>query len=218
VPLDTFGTCGEKGMGNMRRIRRSFPRSVGALCAGAIFLSIGVGASPAAAPTVTVTIIDLGIPPGMTQSEAVMVTDSGQILGRSENTSGGEDLFIATESGPLVPLGLSPPIVRAQGLPPLPVLSEDGDQVIGETRDSFSKGASWISPGPVVSFGPVSQLSPGFWRRTTAQAVNQAGVVVGTSDTGEDIPGSPCCPAGAVTRAYAWTSPGPMVPLASLGG
>ena len=190
----------------MRLSRSSAALGALALVVFAIFLSVGVGATPAAAPTVT--MVDLGTLPGGGNSGAIGVNDSGLVIGSAITSSGGLDAFIWTQAAGMTALG-GPNTTGPSDV------SESG-QVVGSAKNgSFNSAFSWVSPGPINVFGPAA-TNP--FLISTANAVNDNGLVVGMRMTGQTYTLCPGCQLRPFRRAYSWVSPGPMVDLTSLGG
>ena len=145
-------------------------------------------------------MIDLGTLGG-TFSYANAVNDAGQVAGYSTTVLGYEHPFLWTKVGGMTDLGMLPGFAvgdcSARDL-------NDAGQVVG-TCYAYESGQerafSWTQAGGMVNLGT---LGGGY---TYSTAVNNAGQVVGASDT-----------ARAETHAFSWTKATGMTDLGTIGG
>jgi probable HAF family extracellular repeat protein len=151
-----------------------------------------VGAEPAP-PTVQQT--DLGTLGG-DSSEAVAISDNGQVVGSSVTAEGATRAFSWTAAGGMVDLG------TLGGASFAGAVNDEG-QVVGGSflLDNTLHAFSWTAAEGMVDLGTLG----GSWSSTAD--VNDRGQVVGSSAT----------PSGD-RHAFSWTAAGGMVDLGTLGG
>jgi probable HAF family extracellular repeat protein len=178
------------------RARGRTGRAAAALVA-ALLVSLLVGAGGATATSPSVTAIDLGTLGG-TNSYAIAMNDSGQVVGWSRTAGDAADhAFSWTQAGGLVDLG------TLGGSYSYAYAVNDSGQVVGEsqTAGGAAHAFSWTQKDGMVDLGTLG----GGW--SGAVAVNDSGQVVGWSWT-----------AGSTNdHAFSWTQEGGMVDLGTLG-
>ena len=126
-----------------------------------------------------------GTGPGQ-QASGAAVNNSGQMVGRFLDTSGVSNADVRLSAGTLTPL---PPLVTG-------AITNSG-LIVGSCRDSAGRGqvvlwsASTPTAAPLQLFGPSGTL------RSSANAVNQQGAVVGVSAINNDTIYPTLWPAGS---------------------
>jgi len=141
------------------------------------------------------TMIDLGTLGGAT-SIAHDLNDRGEAVGLAETKTGEPRAFVWTATDGMRDLGTLGAASMALGI-------NDRTEVVGGSGHAFL----WTAGGGMVDLGTLGG------RTSCANAINQAGCIVGASQTGEsDARGLP------VTHAFLRTPDGSMLDLGTLGG
>lgn len=141
------------------------------------------------------TMIDLGTLGGAT-SIAHDLNDRGEAVGLAETKAGEPRAFVWTATDGMRDLGTLGAASMALGI-------NDRTEVVGGSGHAFL----WTAGGGMVDLGTLGG------RTSCANAINEAGCIVGASQTGEsDARGLP------VTHAFLRTPDGRMLDLGTLGG
>jgi probable HAF family extracellular repeat protein len=141
------------------------------------------------------TMIDLGTLGGAT-SIAHDVNESGAVVGLAETKAGEPRAFLWTASDGMRDLGTLGAASMALGI-------NDRTEVVGGSGHAFL----WTAAGGMVDLGTLGG------RTSCANAINDAGCIVGASQSGaSDARGLP------VTHAFLRTPDGRMLDLGTLGG
>ena len=141
------------------------------------------------------TMIDLGTLGGAT-SIAHDLNETGDAVGLAETRSGQPRAFLWTATDGMRDLGTLGAASMALGI-------NNRSEVVGGSGHAFL----WTARGGMVDLGTLGG------RTSCADAINDAGCVVGASQTGaSDARGLP------VTHAFLWTPDGGMLDLGTLGG
>ena len=177
----------------MRSVR-SRPRRAAAVLA--VVASILLTCQAADAQSAPYEAVDLGTLGGR-ESQAVAISNMGQVVGWSATVSGRQHAFSWTATGGLTDLG------TLGGLDSQAVAVNDAGQVVGWSTiaDGSQHAFSWTSSGGMVDLGT---LGGAF---SSAADVNAGGQVVGAAATSEGL-----------SHAFSWTASGGMVDLGTLGG
>jgi len=157
----------------------------------------GAGATPKHAFVIAEpgTMIDLGSLGGAT-SVAHDLNDRGEAVGLAETKTGAPRAFVWTATDGMRDLGTLRAASMALGI-------NDRTEVVGGSGHAFL----WTPRGGMVDLGTLGG------RTSCANAINEAGCIVGASQTGEtDARGLP------VTHAFLRTPEGGMLDLGTLGG
>lgn len=165
-------------------------RKLTSILATLAFFAIGSGSAMA---SVTYTLKDLGALPGNNASQAWDINSSGQVVGRSYNTSNPVYTAFLGSNGTLQSLNLT---VTSGSIPGI----NDKGQIVG---DGYNKHAFLWTNGTVQDLGTLSGGT-----NSSASGVNNNGQVVGISDTA----------ATGVRHAFIWDTANGMQDLGSLGG
>jgi probable HAF family extracellular repeat protein len=156
-------------------------------------------------PVEGTTVLDLGTLPGFVHHTAWDVNGSGWVVGTAEAAAGpARSAFIWKPGAGMAPLaalaGFS--FSAARGI------NAAGDVAgfsIPGPDNSTPRATLWRAGG-VIDLGTLNPASPSALA-SSATDVNDAGVVVGASETGSTAPNTP------VRLAFRWTQGGGMVPL-----
>src|SRR5438309_1553960 len=157
----------------------------------------GAGAAPKHAFVIAEpgTMIDLGSLGGAT-SVAHDLNDRGEVVGLAETKTGAARAFVWTGTDGMRDLGTLGAASMALGI-------NDRTEVVGGSGHAFL----WTAHGGMVDLGTLGG------RTSCANAINEAGCIVGASQTGDaDARGLP------VTHAFLRTPEGGMLDLGTLGG
>ena len=143
-------------------------------------------------------MVDLGTLGGCCVTEAVAVSDSGQVVGNSPSPSGEMHAFSWTQAGGMVDLGTLGGCCVTEA-----VAVSDSGQVVGNSPSPSGEmhAFSWTQAGGMVDLGTLGGCCV-----TEAVAVSDSGQVVGNSPS----------PSGEM-HAFSWTQAGGMVDVGGLG-
>ncbi len=150
----------------------------------------------ATSASATTAFVDLGTLGG-SDSDAIALSPSGEVVGYSQTSAGNDHAFAWTTAGGMTDLG------TLGGRASYPVgVTADGE-VVGNSQTSAGNNHAfaWTASGGITDLGTLGGAT------SNPVAVSSHGQVVGSSET-----------ASGAVHAFSWTAAGGMVDLGTLGG
>ena len=158
--------------------------------AGRTVLVSLVLALPFVAAAQAASLEDDGTGPGL-QASGAAVNNSGQMVGSLQDTSGVSNADVRLSAGTLTAL---PSLVTGQPCAAWAITNRG--IIVGSCRDSAGRGTAVLWSASTPTAAPVQLVGPAGTLRSSANAVNEQGAVVGVSAINNDTIYPTLWPAG----------------------